>query len=313
MFSALALLSATQSAAPANLTADFKKWPIVYVASEAEKFNIYVANGDGTSKKLIVKDGLAPVWSPDKKRIAFVRGREVRVVDREGKGEWRVFRTAEEEHEIKDVTWGAFPGDSKDTALCLTVETGTETDILFIRMSGSGRGLRDAKPFEHGRRFFRFSDRAYGAVSSTARSLAYTNNGDLWMSYLDDNEWETVRMAPVARYDLAQRRSSLGMIIAGRIDWLPGARKFVYEYQRFNGSGTEQVFLYDFSAVRDPLQGTEAAKRTLLSERAIDPSVSPDGKWVLVSAVYENAGLVAISMDGKRRRMLIPGGTDGDW
>jgi hypothetical protein len=39
--------------------------------------NIWVSNGDGTDQKLIIENGNAPSWSPDKSQIAFVRDNNI--------------------------------------------------------------------------------------------------------------------------------------------------------------------------------------------------------------------------------------------
>ncbi len=38
-----------------------------------QQHNIYVMDGDGNNRRLVAKDGFAPVWSPDGKRILFTR------------------------------------------------------------------------------------------------------------------------------------------------------------------------------------------------------------------------------------------------
>ena len=47
-----------------------QSWKLAFV----RKGDIWVANGVGTGQKRIIKQGMRPRWSPDRKHLAFVRG-----------------------------------------------------------------------------------------------------------------------------------------------------------------------------------------------------------------------------------------------
>src|SRR5258708_5648598 len=81
------------------------------------KGDIWTANGDGTGKKLLVKNGHSPCWSPDKKRVAFARNGDIWVIKlgeripRRLTINWKPARTETSygEHEV-DITWDPISG-----------------------------------------------------------------------------------------------------------------------------------------------------------------------------------------------------------
>jgi hypothetical protein len=63
-----------------------RAWRLAFVRDG----NIWVANGDGSGQKMIIRDGSAPAWSPDKKQIAFARGGNIWVANADGRKQRRL-------------------------------------------------------------------------------------------------------------------------------------------------------------------------------------------------------------------------------
>ncbi len=61
-------------------------WKLAFVRNG----NIWIAHGDGSGQRLLIKTATAPAWSPDRKWIAFPRGGNVWVAKADGTGERQV-------------------------------------------------------------------------------------------------------------------------------------------------------------------------------------------------------------------------------
>ena len=92
-----------------------RAWRLAYV----RKNDIWTANGDGTGRKLLVKNGAAPCWSPDRKRVAFARNGDIWVIRvgdhiaRRLTVNWKPARTEAGYSEARkvDITWDPISGN----------------------------------------------------------------------------------------------------------------------------------------------------------------------------------------------------------
>jgi len=75
-------LALAQEQSPA-LAQPTEEWKLVFVRNN----NIWVAKGNGTDQRLIIKNGRSPCWSPDKAKIAFARNNNVWIAKADGSGQ----------------------------------------------------------------------------------------------------------------------------------------------------------------------------------------------------------------------------------
>jgi hypothetical protein len=167
--------------------------------------------------------------------------------------------------------------------------------------------------FEGGTGFY-FADHAHPAWSPSGEKLAFTRNGDIWIAEMKNGSgaeppigWEVKRLAAVASYDEPTFRASRNNRGATRLSWHPNERLLAYGYDRLQGSGFNEIHLYD----------TRSGKNSVLMKDALDPCFSPDGRFI----VYWNGQCAkgistciwAVSSDGKNKRKLVANGKNPVW
>jgi Tol biopolymer transport system component len=310
---AIFALNSQTPATTSKVPAELKKFTIVYSKRDSvtNRENLYIANGDGTGTKQIVRDGITPVWSPNHSQIAFVRMRGVWVVNADGTNEKNLFTASGEDARIVGLSWGKQPGNPNAESILFAAYSQNQTEIY--RIDKNGTKWETPKLESTVQQWFHLSEQAYPVVSPSSKSLAYTANGDIWMAILDDDEWRTGRVAAVAQYDLTARGGSNATLVARRLSWVPNARKLVYEFRRMWGTGTEEIRLLDFTKARDPLLNNDQITHRKIADKALSPCVSPDGKWVLATKVIDWEGLIAIQIATGKAYQLVPGADEGSW
>ena len=83
---------------------------VAFVSARSGDEELYTANADGSGvRRLTRRSGpdLTPAWSPDGRRIAWTRDREIWTMDSDGRNERVLVRRAEPWHEHWSPTWHA--------------------------------------------------------------------------------------------------------------------------------------------------------------------------------------------------------------
>jgi Tol biopolymer transport system component len=324
-----------------------KTWKLAYVKDDS----IWVANGDGSGRKLIVKNGESPCWSPDKKQIAFARRGDIWVAMADGTrprqltrrwnwgpAEMKKARGFEDNRDI-DISWepldnlvtfshwdryrvtrsGVKQGDWIEACAILDVPSvNPKNEELEERFS----------LFSNGARFYP-SVNSHPAWSRDGQRLAFVRNGDIWIALRARREgdpawpwthrtwrgwgWEITRLAAVASYDAPTWRGSRENHFVTHLSWSPDGKYLVYSKNRINGSGSRSIRLLKIT-----LHGLsiEAGPVSSKLEDGFAPCFSPDGRWIAYEGANKDQwvwGILAQTIDGSKIVPLIEGGEQPAW
>ncbi len=299
--------------ATARLPREFAAWRMCFDRNG----DICVANGAGEGQRIVVKDGSTPKWSPDKRRIAFVRKHDVWVVNADGKMPHRIFKSGIDE-QIRGISWGKglapSRGHSPDPIPHESILIARGNQVFHIAVNGSSfDSATDFPAIDPPRVGTYFAP----AISPNACDVAVSVDGDAWMAYADPRTkprdgWEFTRIAALAVYDQPSYRVSRENVYLQGLDWSPNGRMLACGMERFGGSGTAEVILLRFGTNGSPYTRLKGIRTVTIAEDAYRPSFSPDGKWVLCTSVF-GRGLMAISLNGRVRHDVEPDGRDADW
>jgi Tol biopolymer transport system component len=331
--SALAL-SASETVLPAG---GLQSWRVAFVRGG----NLWVCNGDGTDQKMIIEGGQRPAWSPDRSRIAFVRGGALWLAMADGSKQhpvtfqWTKPETVRDpDYPDVDISWHPSDGSIAfsraelfkaermgGTAGIVLARNGDRgviegSTIFEIRPKGPdpGRSAVRYDIFASGTGYS-FSNHGNPAWSPTGLKLAFTRNGDIWVSEAVSSSrgeppsgWKAKRLAAVAVFDEPTNRASRQNAGATRLSWHPDGRRLVYGFDRLQGSGFNEVHLLDTSSRSD----------TVVVRDALEPCLSPDGNFILYRGYGEACGsdgscVCAVSLDGKLRTKILSGGSQPVW
>ena len=316
-----------------------RPWKLAFVRDG----NIWVSSGDGTDQKLVIKNGHAPAWSPDRSRIAFVRDNNIWLAEADGSRQRPVTSHWKKDDRKRDtgfsdvrirISWHpksdsitfSHPEEFRvervdSTAGIVPAKNAAGgtligTSIFEVRLTGTepGKAIVRYDLFEGGTGFF-FADHANPAWAPSGKKLAFTRNGDLWIAGMKNGPegeppvgWEVKRVAAVASYDEPTFRASRSNRGATGLSWHPAGRHLAYGYGRLQGSGFNEVHLLD----------TETGRDSMIAADALEPCFSPDGTFIVYwTYAEEQCGkgicICAVSRDGKHRWKLVPGGKDPVW
>lgn len=259
--------------------------------------DIWIAHGDGTGQRLLIKNGDVPCWSPDKKEFAFERASNIWVAHADGTHQkpltkhWTplkrvyvdiagvenigiawdkglaIFYSHGEAPANKSTT-SAYPADCTDL---FTIPLYSLPDTLALDPAGRVGG-------------FGFSDLDYPAVSRDGSCCAFVCNGDIWIASRDQDRtggvpgWSFARLKPVAIYDSGTNRSDAWVVAATHLSWSPDGRRLAYSLDRISGSGQYEMHLLDLKHNR--LNQTTIVADRILNEDGTYPCFSPNGKWI---------------------------------
>jgi dipeptidyl aminopeptidase/acylaminoacyl peptidase len=313
-------------------------WKLAFVRDN----NIWVSRGDGKDQRLLIENGRAPSWSPDKTAIAFVRAYNIWIANADGSNQHPVTSMWDKcdplfESRCSDITISWHP--KKDFLTFSHPEVFKTTRIIGISGIVPAKNesentilgstifdvqLRDNEPgkvsvrydlYGGGTSFF-FTNHDHPAWSLSGKKLAFTRNGDIWEAQAakgEDGEpptgWEVTRLAAVASYDEPTNRGSRNNRGATKISWHPDENLLAYSYDRLQGSGFNEVHLLNLRNGRD----------TLVVRDARNPCFSPDGRFVVYQAYgKKHCGtdgfcICAVSLDGRIKRKLVARGTEPAW
>jgi Tol biopolymer transport system component len=258
---------------------------------------IFTMNADGTGLVNLTRSGsvneLAPDWSPDGSRIAFVSNRdgnnEIYVMDADGSDARRLTTNA---------AWDNHPSWSPDGTQIAFASERTGNREIFV-MSAAG---------------------------SSVRQLTFDPNPDTWPEYSPDGTqlaFTRLRQDVSAVYTIPVDGGSVRQVTpdalnGGQADWSPDGKRFVLVNNHCGACSASDVF-----TIRT--NGRQLTQLTRDFGNNLNPSWSPDGTKIVFwnSRVLSSGGLShpadiwAMSADGTGRTNLTntPGDRDvlPDW
>ncbi len=312
-----------------------RKFKILFVRDG----NIWIANGDGSGRTMIVHDANHPCWSPDRKRFAFRRDADVWIADATGKYQRPLTHYPKElapkpslyrvdvdsgsilawgRHDNVITFWGYAKEEGKwQPAICeAPAEARSKIPIkerLGYATDGWNLGSPDAL-----------------AWSEDGNSLAFSCSGDILLTYrngprfegeshpewgFENYSWEAIRLAAVAQYDNPSYRASREDYGVTKISWLPGNGRLVYGIERLGGSGFAQVRLLRFK-IGDShyrLGVPQIDQDQLIADDAWDPAASPDGRLVAFHCSGHERDIVIRPVKGGTMKLLIKNADQLSW
>ena len=324
----------THSEVPKPLRA----WRLAFVRNG----NIWVANGDGSGQRLLIRHASSPCWSPDKKQIAFVQGSNIWIANADGSHPRQLTRRWKPRSGIDpndhDITlawnpidnlitfshWEEFTvrrtGDKEsDSLLCSSLFeispgsplTVTGTPILDLLEQGAD---------------YSFGGNDAPAFSRSGRQMAFARNGDIWVAERGERRgmdqgrawkawaWDVTRIATPAEFDDPNYRGSRENHGVTHLSWSPDGRFLAYGIRRLGGSGFWEVHV--LSVGKDHYERPIVLNNRLLAKDGVDPCFSPDGRFIAYFGEADNDGLQDIkvlSLDGRLNRRLIENAEQPDW
>lgn len=312
-----------------------KSWKLAFVRDGS----IWVANGDGTDQRLLIKNSDSPAWSADKAHIAFAREGNVWVAQADGSRQRPLTFRWKREMSKRWCDWpngNELSWDPKRNSVTFShcekfqvTRIGGTQDISYsftwykphvvIGNSIFDVPLHPTKQ-KMAVRFdlyddwsgFYFSDHRYPVWSKSGKKLAFVRNGDIWVA---EGEWVVVddddaqryeadvrRLAAVASYDepTGFPRASLWTLSVRHLSWSPDEKYLAYGYRRLGGSGVEEIHLLDI----------EKGKDQKVIDEGYEPAFSPDGRLLAYSTSKgcEKERFLCIwmiSLDGKTKQKLV--------
>lgn len=310
------------STSPAPRAAD--RWSLLF----SRGHDIWIADRNGGHQRLLVRNGGAPAWAPDKRQFAFVRQGQVWLAWANGTGQKRLSGKADfvpskpgspdpngQGREV-DLSW-APKGDritySHWEGFSVTrprTDWTARLDCcsLFDIQAANGRtakGLPWADIFDP-EVPFAFSVNNHPAWSRSGRKFAWVRNGDVWVAELESSEpgneeWSWTRAAATGAYDGRTIGASRASAAPSHLCWAPGDRHLIYSNCRINGTGLEAIEDLDVQTGKEADVGF-----------GVDPSLSPDGRWIAYQAI-DGSGVHVMNRRGKQDRPLIRNAWEVAW
>jgi hypothetical protein len=245
---------------------------------------IYRVNSDGTGEVRLT-DGpsdFSPTWSPDGRRIAFVRGRDsdwdIHVMDADGSN---VVRRSSGGYDF-DPTW------SPDGA---RIAFSSSSDVFVISADDDGRGATAVV-----RRFGVDAQPAWspnGMVIAFASDwVAYDFASDIFLTNLDGSQ-------------LTQLTNGFWSLLQYRAPaWSPDGRKLAVV-------ACPSQYVTCYSSAIALMNADGSGLTTLMSRRELhEPTWSPDGRTI----AFSTAGIIGwISADGSERGIIVADGYSPAW
>lgn len=310
-----------------------RSWKLAYVFHK----DIWTANGDGTGRKLLVKDGRSPCWSPDKKRVAFARNGDVWVIDVEGHiarrltVNWKPAHTKPGYSEGREVTitWDPISGNIYfshwEEFLVRRPSEKTANSIpscTIFELSPKGGAPVPRLDILDDEARFHTTVNNHPAFSRNGKFLAFVRNGDVWLADRNGSEysgydayrrgwvpWDMTRLQATANYDAPNYRGSRENEYAHHVALSTDARLLAYSFGRINGSGTRSLVLLHVKYA----SGTHTVTKEEEIGEGFDPCFSPDSKWIAYWGFEPKPGIYAQAVVGGSARLLIPDGEEPAW
>lgn len=310
-----------------------RAWKLAFVRGGG----VWVANGDGSGQKRVIRRGCAPAWSPDRTRIAFARDGDIWVANADGTGQKRLTylrQTRKIWDDAIEISWR--PRTDRITFCRYEEFIVTRRVNRWLDPPPTERGQWgismfnvDSRGRDHGRvsawldlqtqaGIGYFSDYTGPFWNRRGDRFLYTANGDIWLaSRSPQNDpysrqgWDYTRLAAVAHYDEADWRADRSSHAARHLSTSPDGRFLAYGFEEV-GHPWSEVHLLSVD-----LNAATCGDHRILSEPEIGgrwPSFSPDGRFV----AYEGLGLRGneiwtVDVASKAQIRLIDDGEQPAW
>jgi Tol biopolymer transport system component len=287
----------------------------------ARNSDIYGMNADGSGRRRLTRspqnDG-DPVWSPDGRRLAFVRVRggraDIYVVDADGSGLRRLAHaiTFRPDPGAPSSGFGANPAWSPDGRRIAFMSNRDGNDDIFV-VNADGSGLRNLTPGRGDDRKRTWWGSFDGPMwSPDGRKIVFRARRDRPTQL----EWEMCRPprggGTCARDEIyvvdadgtGLRRLTNNWKSDGTPAWSPDGRKILFLRSGWRDSAEVEGDVYVMNADGSGQRNlTRSVTRPFATERA--PAWSPDGRKILfVSNRDRNSEIYVMNADGSGLRKL---------
>jgi len=295
-----------------------RRWQVAF----ERKSDIWIANGDGTNARVLLKNGTNPSWSRDGKRLAFRRGSNICVYNLQSKRLRAVAKIPASWIENVDA-FEAGISMEWDPLLPVLLYSGlNSTEVHAVVLSG---------PVDEGQPQVLFSEmrdpggKNYGAQwSPDGKTLAFLHSGDIWIADRDPNcldrsqpfdardyYWKGRRLAALAQFSEDERSASASTPYwVDEVEWTRNERRLAFHFQRIGGSGVSEIGYIDLSlAPKESLRwedfsGFRTRTHWLIKE-GFFPRICPDGHTLSYVTAFANDTLTLVTWDGKTKRKLF--------
>jgi len=276
---------------------------IVFTGGGSGRADLYVMQSDGLQVRLLARNAANAAVSPDRRRIAFVRGRAIWVMQRDGSHSVRLTSPG------GPSKGGDYPGGKaiEDNGPAWSPDGRTiyfsrfvwkiETNSLFsIHEDGTRlRRITRAAPTDHGHCQDNPAPSPDGRVIAFAESSDCEHSSDIRVTAVTTSG----RFATLA-FDL---REELTFDPA----WSPDGRFLAYgcldaEAAMAGRTGASGLYLSAADGSR--------TRRLVPDSDLRAPAWSADGKWIVFAGAH---GISLVRADGTGRRALVKTGADPTW
>lgn len=252
------------------------KWQIAYESHAS----IYLAQGDFSNAKKLIEDGGYPAWSGGGRYLAYLQYKhKVRVRD---------LQTGKT-YDVCDID----PKDVDDFDWKLTFST--DQTFLFVPTK-DGIHVYDFVNPTHQKIAMRATmawTEATPTMSPSGKNLAFTRNGDVWISNRSEETGnpsvldygscyfiDARRVAPLAVFNDTDGGSASTPYLVNDLVWLD-EKHLWYHVQRYGGSGVSKIGLITLnnSKYGYPTQDSTTTKLLTDPDKTVfGPGLCPDGK-----------------------------------
>lgn len=298
--------------------------------------DIWVATADGRHRHELIHDGRSPKWSPDGKRIAYARGREIRIRDLATKAERVVYRLSAADMDDEGggdgypQTW--IDWDPKRPVLLVSTEYTKTIKVVLIRPKGQWSEMTDYdRPAGDSGGILEGTIVAptyFADWSPSGRWMAFVKAGDLWLACrgscpkdnridLSDYYDTDTRLAALAQFHDhdGSGDSAWTPNFVTEMDWTQDEKRIVFVVQRVGGSG-----IYDIGYVDvNPKTLSDYVPPYQLHQyiaEGLCPRICPDGRTLSYAAQDGGGGdwnLYISDWSGKLRRLVMRDVDTYDW
>lgn len=317
-----------------------KSWKLLFVRYG----DIWIANGDGTGQRLLIKNGCKPCWSPDRRHIAFFRDGDLWIANADGTNQrkltsfpppssdwdWLLLDRSlgvSWDPKVKRITFSRLekfwvtPVGSKKGEIVYG------SSIFDLLLNSPRREMRIHFDIYNGDAFYQFAWHSAPAWSPSGKYLAFVRNGDIWIAYRGDEfeersplirpgahrtwEWDVTRLLAAAEFDAPTYRSSRENYGVTCLSWSPDEKRLAYSIRRLTGSGFWEVRVLELDEDWSFAERESIVKKQWKIDDGEDPCFSPDGRFIVYWAV--EGVLRVATVDGKQRWDLIEDGDEPAW